>query len=111
MNEINKIEIANDGSTDEFSKTFTFNNEDHTLANALRYLIMKNPNVVFCGYTIPHPSEIKVNFKIQTNKKQTALEVLEKGLKDLNQVCMHVMDTFNKAVEDYEAQNPTEMEI
>jgi DNA-directed RNA polymerase I and III subunit RPAC2 len=64
MNQINKIEIVNDGSNDEYSKTFTLNDEDHTLSNALRYLIMKNPNVLFCGYTIPHPSEIKVNFKI-----------------------------------------------
>ena len=108
MNQIRKLEIINDGSVDDYSKTFTINDEDHTLANALRYLIMKNPNVIFCGYTIPHPSENKVNFKIQTNKVSTALDVLEKGLKDLNEVCAHVLETFEKSVQDYESNAPME---
>lgn len=102
MNSMNKIEIAQDGSTSNFSKTFTINNEDHTLANALRYMIMKNPSVVFCGYTIPHPSETKVNFKIQTNETVTALEVLEKGLLDLQEVCKHVLTTFDNAVQHFQ---------
>ena len=110
---INKIEIVSEASssTDEFSKTFTLNDEDHTLANSLRYLIMKNPNVIFCGYTIPHPSEIKVNFRIQTNKTVTAIEVLEKGLNDLAQVCAHVKETFRKAVLEYENNNQVQMEL
>lgn len=97
----NKIEVVNDGGLDEYSKTFTINDEDHTLANSLRYMIMKNPDVIFCGYTIPHPSENKVNLRIQTNRQVTALEVLEKGLNDLKQVCDHVTETFNKAVAEY----------
>ena len=100
-----KLELANDRSTDDYSRTFTINNEDHTLANALRYMIMKNPNVIFCGYTIPHPSEIRVNFKIQTNKSITALDALEKGLNDLNQACAHVLDTFKSAVQSFEQQD------
>jgi DNA-directed RNA polymerase subunit L len=27
---------------------------------------MKNPDVEFCGYSIPHPSEAKLNLRIQT---------------------------------------------
>ena len=56
MNQINKIKIFNDDSNDEYSKTFTLNDKDHTLANA-------NPNVL---------CEINVNSKIQTNKNVTA---------------------------------------
>ena len=109
---INKIEIIREASsTDDFSKTFSLNDEDHTLANSLRYLIMKNPNVIFCGYTIPHPSEIKVNFRIQTNRQVTALEVLEKGLKDFAEVCAHDKETFRKAVSEYESNNPVQMEL
>ncbi len=108
-----KLEIINDGTNDEYSKTFAINDEDHTLANALRYLIMKNVNVIFCGYTIPHPSESKVNFKIQTNKKVTALDVLEKGLNDLCQLCAHVTDTFKKEVELFESSknNAEQMDV
>ena len=106
MNSIRKLEITategrGDGDNQECSQTFTINDEDHTLANALRYMIMKNPNVLFCGYTIPHPSEIKVNFRIQTNKNETALEALAKGLRDLNEVCAHVMQTFEKSVQEH----------
>ena len=97
-----KLEIASESSFDDFSKTFIINLEDHTLANSLRYLVMKNPKVVFCGYTIPHPSELKVNFRIQTNKSTTALEALEKGLNDLNAQCSHVMGVFEQSVANFE---------
>ena len=33
--------IANNGADDPGSVTFVINNEDHTLGNALRYIIMK----------------------------------------------------------------------
>jgi DNA-directed RNA polymerase I and III subunit RPAC2 len=46
--------------------SFEFKKEDHTLGNALRYIIMKNPDVEFCGYSIPHPSEDLMNIRIQT---------------------------------------------
>ncbi|KAH8158406.1 hypothetical protein CIB48_g9848 [Xylaria polymorpha] len=46
--------------------SFEFLKEGHTLGNALRYIIMKNPDVEFCAYTIPHPSEDKMNLRIQT---------------------------------------------
>ena len=32
-------------------------------------LICCSPNVVFCGYSVPHPSENKINLRIQTNGK------------------------------------------
>ncbi|XP_033919698.1 DNA-directed RNA polymerases I and III subunit RPAC2-like [Melopsittacus undulatus] len=45
--------------------TFTLLNEDHMLGNALQYMVMKNPDVEFCGYCITHPSESEINFQIQ----------------------------------------------
>ncbi|KAG8419964.1 RNA polymerase subunit AC19, variant 2 [Metarhizium acridum] len=53
------------GSTDT-AASFEFTDEGHTLGNALRYIIMKNPDVEFCAYAIPHPSEPKMNIRIQT---------------------------------------------
>lgn len=83
------------GSSDT-AASFEFEREDHTLGNALRYMIMKkyvffapavaaptncasketdrslsfrppaSPDVEFCGYSIPHPSEAKMNVRIQT---------------------------------------------
>ncbi|EEA18941.1 DNA-directed RNA polymerase I and III 14 KDA polypeptide [Talaromyces marneffei ATCC 18224] len=60
----NRITILS-GATDT-AASFQFKEEGHTLGNALRYVIMKNPKVEFCGYTIPHPSEAKMNLRIQT---------------------------------------------
>lgn len=34
-------------------------------------LLHCSPDVVFCGYSVPHPSENKINLRIQTNGKLT----------------------------------------
>lgn len=90
------------GSTDS-AASFEFIDENHTLGNALRYVIMKkyasfshfvsfcflffpfvshrnrftnttpSPDVEFCAYAIPHPSEPKMNLRIQTYGKHTNL--------------------------------------
>lgn len=94
---------------DETCQTFVFNKEDHTLGNSLRYIIMKNPDTQFCGYSIPHPSEEKVNLRIQTYGKP-ATDVLRKGLKDLNSVCEHVLRTFESSINDHKRRNRSSVE-
>ncbi|KAG6017971.1 hypothetical protein E4U54_008520 [Claviceps lovelessii] len=74
------------GSTDT-AATFEFTDEGHTLGNALR------PDVEFCAYTIPHPSEPKMNFRIQTYDG-AAVDALKKGLHDLQDVCDVVAEEF-----------------
>ncbi|EEH16795.2 hypothetical protein PABG_06882 [Paracoccidioides brasiliensis Pb03] len=93
----------------ETAVSFQFDREDHTLGNALRYVIMKNPKfltysttirspeVEFCGYTMPHPSEAKMNLRIQTYDTTTAIAVLEKGFDDLMELCDVVTETFTEA--------------
>ncbi|KAI6251100.1 DNA-directed RNA polymerases I and III subunit RPAC2 [Erysiphe necator] len=85
----------------ETAASFEFKNEDHTLANALRYIIMKNPNVEFCGYSIPHPSENIVNIRIQTYEGTTAIQALEKGFDDLMDLCDIVAEKFVEARQDF----------
>ncbi|XP_054890526.1 DNA-directed RNA polymerases I and III subunit RPAC2 isoform X1 [Poeciliopsis prolifica] len=60
------LEMVQADGADDGCVTFVMHDEDHTLGNSLRYMIMKNPEVEFCGYTITHPSESKINFRIQT---------------------------------------------
>lgn len=50
--------------------------EDHTLGNALRHVLMENKEVDFCGYSVPHPSEPKMNLRLQTTGKLHLLPVL-----------------------------------
>ncbi|XP_019233382.1 PREDICTED: DNA-directed RNA polymerases I and III subunit rpc19 isoform X2 [Nicotiana attenuata] len=55
------------GSFEDPSKaTFSFTDEDHTLANAVRFTLNQDPRVTFCGYSIPHPSDARVNIRVQT---------------------------------------------
>ncbi|KAI4247063.1 MAG: hypothetical protein L6R40_001728 [Gallowayella cf. fulva] len=90
--------------------SFQFDQEDHTLGNALRYMIMKNlkyqtsaeycpisPEVELCGYSIPHPSEAKMNLRIQTYEGTTVYDALEKGFDDLMDLCDVVTTKFTAA--------------
>ncbi|KAK1998278.1 RBP11-like subunits of RNA polymerase [Colletotrichum falcatum] len=87
------------GSTDT-AASFEFIDEGHTLGNALRYIIMKNPDVEFCAYAIPHPSEAKMNLRIQTYDG-TAVSALQKGLKDLQALSDTVAEEFIRAKEEF----------
>jgi len=81
--------------------SFEITDEDHTLGNALRYMIMKNPKVELCGYSIPHPSENHLNLRIQIypefEDEHTPSDALLKGLDDLNSLCNVVQEKFTAA--------------
>ncbi|EDU40608.1 RPB11 DNA-directed RNA polymerase subunit L [Pyrenophora tritici-repentis] len=81
--------------------SFQFDDEDHTLGNALRYIIHKNPDVEFCGYSIPHPSEAKMNLRIQTYDGASVYTVLEKGLEDLMAMCDIVEQKYTIARDEF----------
>ncbi|KAK9870321.1 hypothetical protein WA026_006407 [Henosepilachna vigintioctopunctata] len=89
---------------DESSKTFVFEDEGHTLGNALRYMIVNNPNVQFCGYTVPHPSESKMHLRIQMFKGR-AVDALKKGLEDLVKMCDHSLLVFNEEMSIYKSEH------
>jgi len=86
--------------------SFQIEKEDHTLGNALRYFVNKNPDVEFCGYTIPHPSETKMNIRIQTweDTKTTATDALRKGLEDMIEACDVISEKFRDSRDDFDAQ-------
>lgn len=60
--------------------------------------------VDFCGYSIPHPSEAKIHFRIQTRDGGDSLEIMKQGLKDLKDVSDSILVKFNESVSkgDYE---------
>ncbi|GAB7347770.1 hypothetical protein MBLNU459_g5316t1 [Dothideomycetes sp. NU459] len=101
VNEPQRIRVL-PGSTDT-AASFEFTKEDHTLGNALRYIIMKNPDVEFCGYSIPHPSEAKMNLRIQTWDEVNVYDVLEKGLNDLMNLCDVVVEKFTVSRDEFNA--------
>lgn len=94
-----KIKLLPGSSDDGTAASFQILDEDHTVGNALRYIIMKNPEVEFCGYSIPHPSENKLNIRIQTYGNITAMEALHQGMDNLSELCTHVEETFSEKVD------------
>ncbi|CAI0392971.1 unnamed protein product [Linum tenue] len=128
------------GSLNDPSKaTFSFVDEDHTLANSVRFCLNQesvpfkllpialkksllllcdeltrmryccSPRVSVCGYSIPHPSDARVNIRIQTTG-DPAREVLKDGCQNLMLMCQHVRGALDKAVADFRMDNPTKME-
>ncbi|CAL9107489.1 unnamed protein product [Musa textilis] len=94
-------------ATDSSSSTFSLMDEDHTLANSVRYTLNQDPRVIFCGYSIPHPSENKVNIRVQTTG-DPAKDVLKDGFQNLMVMCQHVRSTFGNAVDDFRANKSPE---
>lgn len=64
-------------------------------------LLFHSNDVQFCGYTVPHPSENKMHFRIQTVNGISAVEALVRGLGDLENVCDHTIKLFEKEVHDF----------
>ena len=93
------LNIFQDAVVSEHSKTFVFHGEDHTLGNALRYVLMRNPDTEFCGYTVPHPSEEYMHLRLQTRPSIPADEVMVKGAATLKEMCMHIMKTYDAALD------------
>lgn len=51
------------------SATYKVELEDHTLGDLIRIFLLKNEEVKFAGYRMPHPLENMLEIKVQTNEK------------------------------------------
>uniref|UniRef100_A0A1B6L9T7 DNA-directed RNA polymerases I and III subunit RPAC2 n=1 Tax=Graphocephala atropunctata TaxID=36148 RepID=A0A1B6L9T7_9HEMI len=97
-------ELAGDEHSGDKSRTFIFNDENHTLGNCLVSIITNYEDVLFCGYTVPHPAEQKMHLRIQTDGPR-AIDVLQRGLKDLEKLCNETTSKFKAAMKDYKAKD------
>jgi len=105
------------GPTSLTAATFEFEGEDHTLGNALRYIIMKkfvswqwslgllltltsSPEVELCGYSIPHPAEAKMNLRIQTYGGSLLLCLKEQELRAMSTDGTTAYDVLEKGLDD-----------
>ena len=84
-----------DASTKEMA-TFIFGGEDHTLGNALRYMLARKEDVAFAAYTVPHPSELRFSLRVQTTGAPVT-EVVKDGLEDLAKLSETLSSAFDQA--------------
>lgn len=106
-----KIKVLYNDPSDKTCATFIIRDEDHTIANPLRYMIMKDPKVELCGYTIPHVSAYKVHMRIQTFQGYTASEALRRGLDNLIDQAGHILSKFEEKVAAGEYDTGTEVDM
>ncbi|WRT66969.1 uncharacterized protein IL334_003934 [Kwoniella shivajii] len=95
-----KITILPGHEPDYTACTFCLWQEDHTLGNALRWIIMKDPDVEFCGYTAPHPSEPKIHLRIQMYDNLSAVDCLRKALANLRDLFKTVEKSYNASLKN-----------
>ena len=98
-----KLKIISDKEEGEFNCTYTFRNEDHTLGNILRYMLMKDSNTLFCGYSIPHPSEDLMNIRLQTKEINTN-NSMEKAMERIIEIGDILSNKFKNALNNYNSK-------
>ncbi|KAI6168453.1 DNA-directed RNA polymerase [Pisolithus thermaeus] len=89
-----KIKIMKGAAPDLSAATYQIFDETHTMGNALRWMIMKNPKVQFCGYSVPHPSENLIQLRIQMYDGLSSLNALLEALDNLDGVCESVEERY-----------------
>ncbi|KAF8483485.1 RBP11-like subunits of RNA polymerase [Russula ochroleuca] len=94
-----KIRIMPGAQTDLSAATYQIDNETHTLGNALRWMLMKNPKVEFCGYSAPHPSESHIQIRIQMYDNLSSLTALVRALDDLDSLFESIEDAYKASLE------------
>ncbi|EFJ09715.1 hypothetical protein SELMODRAFT_160051 [Selaginella moellendorffii] len=92
------VELGSDVEPE--SSTFCINDEDHTFGNSIRYVLNGDPRVTFCGYSVPHPSDNRVNVRVQTTG-ESAKSVFKDALRDLVLICDHVCSAFDDSVASF----------
>ncbi|KAG5721506.1 hypothetical protein E4T56_gene13125 [Termitomyces sp. T112] len=95
---IKKINIMKGHEPDLSAATYQIYDETHTMGNALRWMLMKNPKVEFCGYSAPHPSENIIQVRIQMYDKLSSLTALTEALAALDSLCESVEGAYKESL-------------
>ncbi|GAA5966102.1 hypothetical protein JCM3765_002605 [Sporobolomyces pararoseus] len=87
------------GATEGLTQaTYCILEEDHTIGNLLRWMLMKNPAVEFCGYSAPHPSEAKIHIRIQMYDGKSSLDALNEALDNVEQLTETILEQYTEAL-------------
>ena len=101
------------GSDDGENATFRIKGEDHTLGNALRWMLATSnrKSVELAAYTIPHPHSDAMNLRIQTRNHHEATDVLIENCKKLQSLCDVVDSKYREALLKYNKEHPKESNV
>ena len=77
------------------SVTYKIPLEDHTVGDLLRIYLLKNKDVKFAGYRVPHPLDDMLEVKVQTSTEDTCNTVKD-TLKMLHKELFEMENEFEK---------------
>eukprot|EP00835_Amoeboradix_gromovi_P001538 NODE_71_length_23666_cov_0.239403.p15 type:complete len:105 gc:universal NODE_71_length_23666_cov_0.239403:389-703(+) len=89
-----KIQLLNQ-SDDGTCATYSVENEDHTLGNLLRWMLMKDERVELAAYSIPHPSDNRIHLRIQTINHSATL-ILDEALTNLVELVDYLRSSWEE---------------
>lgn len=78
---------------------FTFNKEDHTLANLLAARLHKYKYVTFAGYKVPHPLFARFELRVGTDGTVAPKEAIVNACRDIVQDLEVFSREFTKEME------------
>eukprot|EP01053_Blabericola_migrator_P002068 Blabericola_migrator_1__2067@NODE_1569_length_4261_cov_130_190987_g1025_i0_p3_GENE_NODE_1569_length_4261_cov_130_190987_g1025_i0NODE_1569_length_4261_cov_130_190987_g1025_i0_p3_ORF_typecomplete_len118_score30_23RNA_pol_L_2/PF13656_6/2_3e22RNA_pol_L/PF01193_24/0_62RNA_pol_L/PF01193_24/5_6e02_NODE_1569_length_4261_cov_130_190987_g1025_i022622615 len=99
----NEDPIAMEQALKSTNLTFAIPGEDHTLGNALRAMLSSKIECEFAGYSIPHPTQRDLNFRLQVLGNKPAVKLMAEAIDDLIGLGKHVAAAYDAAIEQYKA--------
>lgn len=78
---------------------FTFNKEDHTLANLLRDKLFRMEHVTFVAYKVPHPLFATFQLRVHTDGEASPKDMVIKACHELIQELQDFDQEFTKEFE------------
>jgi|DewCreStandDraft_5_1066085.scaffolds.fasta_scaffold94489_2 DNA-directed RNA polymerase subunit L len=81
-----------------FAKEYDLGNIDVSVADALRYKLLENPDVIFAGVIPPHPLFGKVSIKILT-KDNHSEEAIVKAAREVKSFINVILEEVSSSLE------------
>jgi DNA-directed RNA polymerases I and III subunit RPAC2 len=95
------VAFAIKGTGPATARTFCIGNEDHTLGNVVRHVLIQNHQVEFAGYSVPHPADPVVQIRVQTLTPQvTAAAALKQACQTVYDQCDFVLAKLEQVLPD-----------
>ncbi|KAK2493836.1 hypothetical protein MC885_019485 [Smutsia gigantea] len=79
---------------------FTINEEDHMLGNIVKSQLLKDSQVLFAGYKVPHPLEYRIIIRVQTTPDYSPREAFTNAFTDLISELSLLEEQFQVAIKD-----------
>lgn len=86
-------------------RTFVFEKEGHTFGSVITHILQSYPEVDFAGYSVPHPADFQIFIRIQVKDGYDSIDILKKGIKELESACDRITETFNDAMQKHGQQS------